>query len=142
PAMGDKPVVIWRNLTVGFRSITPRPTVAAGESAGGLAQDAGAGAHPRERIAPPRPRKKIRAVVSAETAQKLNFGKSPNGAPIGPDDFASEGSVMFEVPMPEGRFSMNIQVDAELGGDRNQVVRILISDRADGGSRGIPTRAL
>jgi hypothetical protein len=72
----------------------------------------------------------------------LNFGKSPNGAPIGPDDFASEGSVMFEVPMPEGQFSMNIQVDAELGGDRNQVVRILISDRADLGSRGIPTRAL
>ena len=37
---------------------------------------------------------------------------------------------------------MNLQVDAELGGNRDQVVRIVISDRADGMTRGQPTRAL
>lgn len=49
---------------------------------------------------------------------------------------------MFEVPMPEGRFSLNLQIDAELGADRNQVIRIVISDRADGGTRGQPIRTL
>ena len=78
--------------------------------------------------------------MNDETARRLNFGKGPD-APLGPDDFASEGSVMFDVPMPEGR-SANLQVDAELGGDRDQVVRIVISDRADGMTRGQPTRAL
>ncbi len=142
PAMGDKPVIIWRNLTIGFRPIAPRAKVAAGESAVVLAADAEAAANLRRGILPPGPRQTLRAMVNEETASRLNFGKSPDGAPLGPDDFASEGSVMFEVPMPEGRFRLNMQVTAELGSDRDQVVRILISDRADGMTRGQPTRAL
>jgi hypothetical protein len=81
-------------------------------------------------------------LANGETAGRLNFGKSIDGATLGPDDFASEGSVMFEVPMPEGRFTLNLQVDAELGANRDQVVRVVISDRADGMTRGQPTRAL
>ncbi|MEP7340851.1 MAG: DUF1592 domain-containing protein, partial [Acidobacteriota bacterium] len=145
PAMGDKPVIIWRNLTVGFRPIVPRAQAKAGESVVVLAADAEAAANLRRGILPPGPRQKLKDIVSAETAQTLNFGKSPNGTPIGPDDFASEGSAMFEVPMPansETPMSLNLQVDAELGGNRDQVVRILISDRADGTTRGQPTRAL
>jgi mono/diheme cytochrome c family protein len=142
PAMGEKPVVIWRNLTIGFRAIKPRAQVKAGESAIVLAEDAQALANLRRGILPPGERKTLRAMVNEETARGLNFGKSPDGTPIGPDDFASEGSVMFEVPMPEGRFSLNLQVEAELGGNRDQVVRILIADRADGMTRGQPTRAL
>jgi hypothetical protein len=142
PAMGEKPVIIWRNLTVGFRPIAPRAQVKAGESAIVLAADAEALANLRRGILPPGQRQTLRALATDETAGRLNFGKSPDGTPIGPDDFASEGSVMFEVPMPEGQFSMNLSVDAELGANRDQVVRILISDRADGMTRGQPTRAL
>jgi Protein of unknown function (DUF1592)/Protein of unknown function (DUF1588)/Protein of unknown function (DUF1587)/Protein of unknown function (DUF1595)/Protein of unknown function (DUF1585)/Cytochrome C oxidase, cbb3-type, subunit III len=142
PAMGEKPIVIWRNLTIGFRPIKPRAQVKAGESAVVLAEEAQALANLRRGILPPGERKALRAMVNEETARRLNFGKSPDGAAIGADDFASEGSVMFEVPMPEGRFSLNLQAEAELGGDRDQVVRIVIADRADGMTRGQPTRAL
>ena len=53
PAMGEKPVVIWRNLTVGFRPIVPRTQVKAGESAVVLAEEAQALANLRRGIAPP-----------------------------------------------------------------------------------------
>ncbi len=143
PAMGDKPVVIWKNLTVGFRPVVQRQTVAAGESAVVLAADAEAAANLRRGIVPPGERKKLKDIVSAETAQRLNFGHSPDGKQIGADDFASAGSVMFEVPLPEGApMLLNLQIDVELGNNRDQVVRILISDRPDGGTRGQPTRAL
>src|SRR5262249_26228351 len=141
-ATGEKPVVIWRNLTVGFRPIAPRAQVKAGESAVVLAEEAQALANLRRGVVPPGPRQTLRVLANEETARRLNFGKSIDGTPLGPDDFASEGSVMFEVPMPEGQFSMNLQVDTELGANRDQVVRIVISDRADGKTRGEPTRAL
>ncbi len=142
PAMGDKPVIIWRNLTFGYRAFVPRGPVAAGESAVVLAQDVEAAANLRRGIMPPGERKKLKDIVSPETAQRLNFGKSPDGTPIGPDDFASEGSVMFEVPMPDQPTLLNMQVEAEIGSNRDQVARIVISDRADGQTRGAPTRAL
>lgn len=142
PAMGEKPVVIWRNLTVGFRPLAPRPPVAEGKSAVVLAQDAKLAADLRQGIVPPGPRQPLRTLVTEEIARKLNFGKSPDGTLIGPNDFATEGSAMFEVPMPEGPVSLNLQVDAELGSNREQVVRIVIADRADGVTRGQPTRAL
>ncbi|MGH9769643.1 MAG: DUF1587 domain-containing protein, partial [Blastocatellia bacterium] len=142
PAIIEKPVIIWRNLTVGFRPIAPRAQVKSGESPIVLAEEAQTLANLRRGIAPPGARKTLRELVSGETAKHLNFGGSPDGGGLGPDDFASEGSVMFEVPMPEGRFSLNLQVEAELGKNRDQVVRIVISDRADGMTRGQPTRAL
>ena len=143
PAMGDKPVVIWKNLTVGFRPVVQRQTIAAGESAVVLAADAEAAANLRRGIVPPGERKKLKDIVSAETAQRLKFGHSPDGKQIGADDFASAGSVMFEVPMPEGApMLLNLQIDVELGNNRDQVVRIVVSDRADGATRGQPTRAL
>ncbi len=142
PATGAKPVIIWRNLTVGYRPIVPRTQAKAGESVVVLAADAEAAANLRRGVLPPGERKTLRSLVSAEAAQALNFGKSVDGTPLGPDDFASEGSVMFEVPMPEKPAILNLQVDAELGANRDQVVRIVISDREDGQTRGQPTRAL
>lgn len=143
PAMGDKPVIIWRNLTVGFRPIVQRGPVKAGESVVVLAADAEAAANLRRGILPPGERHTLKSLVSAETAQRLKFGQSPDGTLLGPDDFASEGSVMFEVPMPSDKpMSLNLQVEAELGKNRDQVVRVVISDRADGQTRGQPTRAL
>jgi mono/diheme cytochrome c family protein len=143
PAMGDKPVVVWKNLTVGFRPAVQRQAVAAGESAVVLAADAEAAANLRRGILPPGERKKLKDIVSPEMARQLNFGHSPDGKQIGADDFASAGSVMFEVPMPEGApMVLNMQIEAELGNNRDQVIRVVISDRADGGTRGQPTRAL
>jgi hypothetical protein len=142
PAMGDRPVIIWRNLTVGFRPIKPRPPVAEGQSVVVTAEEAQAAADLRRGILPAGQRQTLRSLVSEETAKKLNFGQSPDGTPIGPDDFASAGSVMFEVPMPEGPFSLNLQVDAVLGRNHQQVVRIVIADRESGPPRGQPTRTL
>ncbi len=142
PVMGEKPVIIWRNMTIMFRRITPRAPVGAGQSVVLTAQEAQAAADLRRGILPPGERHTLRSLVSEETARKLNFGRSPDGSPVGPDDFASEGSVMFEVSMPEGLFSLNLQVDAELGRDRDQVVRIVIADRENLMTRGQPTRAL
>ena len=108
-------------------------------------QGAGAGVvasgTPRRGL-PPVPRVPLREVISEETAAKLGFGKSIDGTPVGPDDFASDGSVSFEVKMPQGISIFDLQVDAEVGADRDQVFRITITDREDGGARGIPTRTL
>lgn len=142
PAMGEKPVIIWRNLTVGFRPIKPRPPVAEGQSVVVLAEEAQAAADLRRGILPAGPRQTLRSLVTEETARRLHFGQSPDGTVIGPDDFASAGSVMVEVPMPEGLFSLNLQVDAVLGSNHEQVVRIMISDRESGPPRGQPTRTL
>lgn len=142
PAMGEKPVIIWRNLTVGFRPIKPRPPVAEGQSVVVLAEEAQAAADLRRGILPAGPRQTLRSLVNEETAKRLSFGQSPDGMPIGPDDFASAGSVMFEVPMPEGPFSLNLQVEAVLGSNHEQVVRIVIADRENGQTRGQPTRTL
>jgi mono/diheme cytochrome c family protein len=144
PAIAGKPVILWRNLTVAFRPIIRRTVAKAGESVVASAEELAFAAALRKGVLPPGPRRKLRELVSAETAAKLNFGNSPDGATIGPDDFASEGSIVIEVPMPEGKepMALNLQVEAELGGNRDHVVRITIADRPDGQTRGTPTRAL
>jgi hypothetical protein len=81
-------------------------------------------------------------VVSEETAKKLGFGRSLDGTPIGPDDFSSELSTSFEVPVPQGMGGFELRFDAVVGADRDQVYRIVITDREDGTSRGIPIRSL
>lgn len=173
PAASGKPVVIWRNLTVGIRKRPAPQTLAnnqqpaapangestvqpaAGQNTEGKtppAQPAAQAATPVDQQAavalrrgqlPPGPRQTLRSAVTPEMAKKLNFGHSPDGTPIGPDDFATEGSAVIEIPMPEGNgYTLDLEVFAELGSNRDQVVRILIADREDGKSRGIPTRAL
>jgi hypothetical protein len=166
PAAKGKPVVIWRNPTIGFRAggfgrgpqtgatgaggATQPPTTGATQPPPPAVlppqvQGAGTGVvasgTPRRGL-PPVPRKSLREVVSPETAEKLAFGKSIDGAQMGPDDFAAEGPVSFEVIMPQGITIFDLQVDAEVGADRDQVFRITVTDREDGGARGIPTRAL
>src|SRR5262249_13089075 len=105
------------------------------------AQAAAAAQAARRGGLPPGPRVLLRTVVSAETAKRLNFGVSPDGTPIGPDDFASEGTFNFEVVAPEGN-TFDLQMDAELGTGRDQVFRVMLSDREDGAGRGAPNRAL
>ena len=130
----SKPLIIWRNATIAIRQPLPQrkpgetPPVATGNNI--------------RNFPPAGPKLPLRSVISAETAKRLNFGNSPDGTPIGPDDFASGSSVNFEVIVPEGSFGVELLVDAEVGPDRDQVYRVTFSDREDGGSRGIPTRAL
>jgi hypothetical protein len=107
----------------------------------------------------------LRTVIAPETAARLGFGKSIDGTPLGPDDFATTGSFSFEIPQqpqPEGAAAVTappaggggggggggfaggviFQVDVELGKDHDQVYRIVFSDREDGNGRGIPTRTI
>ncbi len=154
PAAKGKPVIVWRNPTVAFRtSVFGRGAAAATQTAvnaDGAADpnaqpkaDAGAAAAGgRGRGGPAPPRIPLRTVVTEAFAQKLGFGTSPDGAPVGPDDFASAGSVAIEVPLPAGAVAFDFQVDAAVGADRDQVFRIVVTDREDGSSRGIPIRAI
>lgn len=141
PTATGKPVVIWRNPNITFRQGGGRAQPGATAAADGDADGKAVSVIPRGR-GPLPPGKPLREILSEETARKLNFGKSPDDIPIGPNDFASELSASFEVPMPPGVSIFTFQVDAEVGHDRDQIFRITITDREDGSSRGIPVRAL
>ena len=85
----------------------------------------------------------LRAVVSrgdrGEARLRHNRWTAPRS---GPDDFASRAFDVLEVPVPQGIGGFEFQVDADMGADRDQVYRIVITDREDGRSRGIPVRGL
>ena len=81
-------------------------------------------------------------MLPADAAAALAFGSSPDGTPIGPDDFATTGSVSFVIDVPAGGNVMEFQADAELGKDRNAVVRVMISDRPEGSARDAIQRVL
>ncbi len=70
------------------------------------------------------------------------FGASPDGSPMGPDDFATTGTVSFEVDVPAGGNLLSFVADAELGADRNAVVRVMVSDRPEGPARDASQRAI
>ncbi|MBI4904059.1 MAG: DUF1592 domain-containing protein [Acidobacteria bacterium] len=138
-----KPVVVWKNPTIAFRRGgfgRPPSTPATPATADATATGAGNGA--LRRFAPAGPKEPLRSLLNEENARKLNFGTSPDGTEIGPNDFASGSSLSFELPVPEGVAAVVFEVDAQLGKDRDQVFRVLFSDREDGSVRGIPTRAL
>lgn len=144
PSMAEKPLVIWRNLTVAFRPIIRRQAAKAGESVVASVEELAFAAALRKGILPPGARTPLRELLAPAMAANLKFGTAPDGSELGPNDFASEGTLMIEIPMPEGKepMALNLQVEAEIGKDRNQVARITISDRPDGQTRGVPTRAL
>lgn len=139
---GSKATVIWRNPTIAFRQpFTGRPGAVAVQP--NVAQPAVAGQTARRGFPPAGPKQSLRSVATPETASRLNFGRGPDGTTMGADDFVTMGTVMIEVPKPESAGSLEFQATAELGGDRDQVFRIVLSDREDGSaSRGAPTRAL
>src|SRR5262249_42363038 len=112
PTAKGKPVVIWHNPTVSFHAGFPgRGAPTQSVSADG-AEDpnappkpiAGAGASGSSPTAsgpgrgPIPPRVPLKNVVTESFAKKLNFGVSPDGAPIDANDFASELSTVIEVP--------------------------------------------
>jgi mono/diheme cytochrome c family protein len=116
PNFTEPSVVIWRNATVQNRR-----------------RDRSAG-----------PGSPLKDLLDEETVNRLSFGKLPDGSDIAPGEFAmaSNTSVSFEVPVPEGAGAFGLTVEAELaGGPAGNVVRLLISESEEE-SRGRPTWAL
>ncbi|HKD08331.1 MAG TPA: DUF1592 domain-containing protein [Bryobacteraceae bacterium] len=138
-----KPVVIWRNPTVmvrkgpgrGAPAPMPEPTVTEGAGTNAAALKA--------RAQPSGPRVPLKEIMAPEAAAKLGFGVSPDGTPIGPNDFATTGEkATIPLTLPEGAFALEFQADAAIGKDHDQVIRITFSDRPDGPPRGIPIHGL
>jgi hypothetical protein len=130
PSPGVTPVVVWRNPRVITRAApagrgAPGAPAAAGAAAGG-----GRGAP-----SPILSTQSLRSLLPAKAATALAFGTSPDGSVMGPEDFATTQTVSFAIDVPAGGNVMELQVEAELGTDRNTVVRLMISDRAEGSSR-------
>ncbi len=119
PTPGVTPVVIWRNPRVVTRAPGARGTNAAVLST-----------------------QPLRAALPPAAVASLAFGTSPDGATIGPDDFATTGTVSFTVEVPAGANQLEFQAEAELGKDRNAVIRLMISDRAEGSARDALQRVL
>ena len=120
PGASAKPVIIWRNP----RIVTRAPGAGRG----------GPGAILSTRS--------LRSMLSADAAASLGFGTSPDGTALGPDDFATTGSVSFAIDVPPGNHVVELHAEAELGKDRNAVVRLMLSDRAEGATRDARQRVL
>ncbi len=139
PGSGTTPVVIWRNPRIVTRAAVP-----AGRGAPGAATVAGAaGAGGGRGVAGPiLSSQTLRAALPAGVAGTLAFGSSPDGTAMGPEDFATTGAVSFTIDVPPGGNVMEFQADAELGRDRNAVVRVTISDRPEGSPRDAGQRVI
>lgn len=115
PARKATPTVIWRTPSIRFRKpgdVRQRPT--AGQ------QQAG--------------RLPLRELLTEASLAKLNW--------VNDTDFTSDGSVSFEVKVPDGLSVFDLQLEAELGADRDAVVRITIADNPQGATRGVPVWGL
>ena len=130
PAPGITPVVIWRNPRVVVRGPAAAP------------QGPPAGGRGRGFAGPVLSTRPLREALTPDVAESLKFGTSPDGTAIGPDDFATTGTVSFAIAAPGGGNTAELQVEAGLGKDRNAVVRLLLSDRPEGSTRDANQRAL
>jgi cytochrome c553 len=129
PSPGASPIVIWRNP----RIVTRAP------GAGRAGQAAGAGRGSAGPILSTQP---LRSLLAADAASLLAFGTTPDGTTIGADDFATAATASFEIDVPGGGNVLEFQADAELGKERNAVVRVMISDRPEGSARDAGQRVL
>ena len=132
PGSGVTPVILWRN---------PRVVIRAAARAGADASADGAG-RGRGAAGPVLSTQPLRAVLRTDAAAALKFGTSPDGTAIGPEDFATTGTVSFSIDAPAGGAVAEFQVDAELGKDRNAVVRVMIAERPEGSTRDAMHRVL
>jgi len=139
PRSGATPVIVWRNPR-----IVTRAAVVPGRGAPvGAAATAATGAGPgRGAAGPVLSTQSLRAALPSDAAAALRFGTSPDGSALGADDFATAGPVSFTIDVPPGGNVIEFQADAELGKDRNAVVRVTISDRAEGSPRDAAQRVI
>jgi hypothetical protein len=132
PSVGVSPVVIWRNARVVTRAA----------AAGGRGGAGGGGGGARGRGGPVVSTEPLRAVLPSDAVARLGFGTSPDGTSLAPDDFATTGTVSFTIDPPAAGLTAEFQAEIELGRDRNAVVRVAVSDRAEGSPRDAGQRVL
>jgi hypothetical protein len=138
PGSGTTPVVIWRNPRIVTRApLAPERGAPGASAAAAAGTPAGRGA-----AGPVLSTQSLRAALPSDAAATLRFGTSPDGSAIGPDDFAMNGPVSFTIDVPTGGNVLEFQADAELGKDRNAVVRVTIADRAEGSPRDAAERVV
>ena len=126
PRPGSTPAVIWRNPRIVTRA--PGPAGAAGRGRGAAG--------------PILSTRSLRLALPADVAASLAFGTSPDATVMGADDLAATKTVSFSIAVPPGDNVVELHADAELGSDRNAVIRVTISDRAEGSPRDAPQRAI
>lgn len=124
PRIPGEPQIIWRNLSLYKRLRVNGPP--------GVTAD------------PPVP---LGNLVSPATAGRLRLGQPMEGVQLGPHDFVAAGSTSIELQLPgdpawNAEDRLELRFEAELTGNRDHVARLLVADRADGRTRGQPTRAL
>jgi hypothetical protein len=124
PRSGMAPVVVWRNARVITRGVVA-----------GAARGRGPGG-------PVLSTRSLRTALPADVAASLAFGTSPDGTAMGPEDFAAGRTVSFSIDVPAGDNVLELQADAELGRDRGAVLRLTISDRAEGSPRDAAQRVI
>ena len=87
------------------------------------------------RCSRPRPLRES-LLLAPEAAAALAFGTSPDGTAIGPDDFATTGTVSFTIEVPAGpATSSSSRPTPSSARIANAVVRVMLSDRPEGTSR-------
>ncbi len=147
PGLTAKQTVIWRNPTVAMRPVSAGrgPAPVTGAAAAGTVADPATQAQiqalrGRGAVSPRVP---LKSVLDAATVARLGFGKGPDGVKLGENDFIADGSVSFDVQVAPESIGFDVQVDAEIGAQHDQILRLTISDRADGGAaRGTPPHAI
>ena len=144
PRSGVTPVVIWRNARIVTRAAAAPGRGVPGAAADGAAAAATATGAGRGRglAGPILSTKPLLAALPPDVARTLAFGTSPDGTSMGPEDFATTGPVSFTIDLPAGSHVLELQADAELGRDRNAVVRLTISDRPEGSARDASQRVI
>ncbi|AOS43278.1 hypothetical protein Verru16b_00321 [Lacunisphaera limnophila] len=139
PRPGREPVVIWRNPRIVIREVVPpEDKFLVGAT---VVQEARRAAVSGPILAT----LPLRTVLSPDQAAAFRFGESADGTRLGPDDFAATGPRTIRLTGPELAASLAgraladtvyfFEADAELGGDRDAVVRVLVSDVLPPGAR-------
>ena len=124
PTPGVAPVVIWRNPRVITRAAAP------------------GGGRGRGAAGPILATRPLRAALPSDVAAAMGFGTSPDGTAIGAEDFGTTRTLSFTIDVPPGGNVMELHADAVIGRERNAVVRVTISDRAEGSPRDAGQRVI
>jgi len=133
PLAGAKPVVLWRNARVVTRGTPPREK-------GAPVVNVNANAGRRGPTGPILRTTSLRLLLTPAAAAALKFGASPDGSALGENDFATTATVSFELPAPATGTTAALEVDAELGTDRNAVIRLVVADTEAVPARGARAR--
>jgi hypothetical protein len=118
------PVVVWRNPRVVLR--TPASLPDPFEPA----------AITRKRVPGPILKTfRLREILPPSEIARLRFGVKADGTPVGPNDFAAAGALQLEINLDHEGYLAELHTEVELGGDRDAVIRVMVSNRPDGVAR-------